>query len=125
LNVPSVARLDAARYVSNRDLATCFPDIEQIEHTEQVPATRVLAIEAAENYHGQQENAAALAASALADLEPPVRIAAADAVRHLHATSAIGALGKALQIEGDDTAREHIREAIRVLSRADSAHSAD
>ena len=34
VNVPSTARLDAARYVSNKELPTCFPAIEQIERTE-------------------------------------------------------------------------------------------
>lgn len=51
---------------------------------------------------------------------PVVRIAAADVLRWLRATGAIAALGKALQIEGDDTAREHLRESIRVLGHTDS-----
>ena len=70
---------------------------------------------AAAGYRGQKERAQALAASALADLDPTVRIAAADALRFLRATNAVAALDRALHIEGDDTAREHLREAIRVL----------
>ena len=115
LNVPSTARLDAARYVSNKELPTCFPAIEQIERTEADPSIRVLAVVAAASYRGQRERAQALAASALADLDPTVRIAAADALRLLRATNTVAALDRALHIEGDDTAREHLREAIRVL----------
>jgi HEAT repeat protein len=121
-DMPSTVRIDASRYVANRDLATCFPAIEQIERTEQDPNMRVLAVEAAANYRGQEDRAQALAASALADLDPAVRIAAADALRLLHATGTTGALGRALQVEGDDTAREHLREAIRVIQLPAPAH---
>ena len=121
-NMPSAARLDAARYVSNRELATCFPAIEQIERTEQDASVRLLAIQAAVDYRGQQDKAQSLAVAALADLDPAVRIAAADALRSLHATGAIGTLSAALQVEGDDTVREHLREAIRMLRLRDEAH---
>jgi hypothetical protein len=47
-----------------------------------------------------------------------VRIAAADALLSLHKPDAIGALNRALQVDADDTAREHIREAVRVLRLA-------
>jgi HEAT repeat protein len=115
VNVPSTARLDAARYVSNKELPTCFPAIEQIERTEADPSIRVLAVVAAASYRGQSDRAQALAVSALADLDPTVRIAAADALRFLRATGAVAALARALEIDGDDTAREHLREAIRLL----------
>lgn len=121
-NMPSLARLDAARYVSHRELATCFPAVEQIERTEQDASLRVLAIQSAALYRGQEDKAGALAVSALADLDPGVRIAAADALKSLHATSATGALNRALQVEGDDTAREHMRETIRVLGLHEPAH---
>jgi len=114
-NMPSTARLDAARYVSNKESAACFSAVEQIERTEQDPAIRVLAIESATDYRGQSDKAAALATSALTDLEPSVRIAAADALRHLRATRAIPALSRALEVDGDETAREHLRETIRLL----------
>jgi len=114
-NMPSLVRLDSARYVSHRELATCYPAIEQIEKTEQDANVRVLAIQSAALYRGQEDKAGALAVSALADLDPAVRIAAADALRSLHAAGATGPLRNALQVEGDDTAREHERETIRVL----------
>jgi HEAT repeat protein len=117
-NVPSVTRLDAARYVSHKELPTCFPAIEEIERTEQDPAVRVQAVAAAVNYRGQADKAETLAISALADLDPSVRIAAADALLSLHKPDAIGALNRALQVDADDTAREHIREAVRVLRLA-------
>jgi hypothetical protein len=122
INMPATARLDAARYVSNRELATCFPAIEQIEGSDPDPAVRVLAIQAAADYRGEEGKAAALAASALADFEPTVRIAAADALRFLRATSATRALNHALEVEGDDTVREHLREAIRVVNLPEPAH---
>jgi HEAT repeat protein len=115
-NMPSGVRLDAARYVSHRQLPGCFSAIEQIERTEQDASVRVLAVQAAASYQGQEDRAEALDASALADLDPTVRIAAADALRALHAAGATGALRAALQAEGDDTVREHLREAIRVLT---------
>jgi HEAT repeat protein len=114
-NVPSTARLDAARYVSNKSLPTCFSAVEQIAQTEQDPGIRALAIAAAVSYRGKADQAQAVAVSALTDVDPLVRIAAADALRYLRAASAIGALNHALQSEGDETAREHLREAIRVL----------
>jgi HEAT repeat protein len=122
INMPALVRLDAARYVSHRELGTCFPAVEQIERTEQDASLRVLAIQSAALYRGQGDRAQALAVSALADLDPGVRIAAADALRSLHATAATGALNRALQVEGDDTAREHMREAIRVIGLPDTAH---
>lgn len=118
VNVPSTVRLDAARYVSHKDLATCFSAVEQVERTDQDASVRVQALVDAASYRGQKDKAQALAASALSDLDPTVRIAAADALLELRATSTIKALQHALQVEGDDTAREHLREAIRVLGLA-------
>jgi HEAT repeat protein len=114
-NVPSTARLDAARYVSNKSLPTCFSAVQEIAQKEQDPSIRVLAIAAAVSYGGKPDRAQAVAVSALSDVDPSVRTAAADALLFLRATSAIGALNRALQTEGDLTAREHLREAIRVL----------
>ncbi|MGA2438682.1 MAG: HEAT repeat domain-containing protein [Acidobacteriaceae bacterium] len=122
LNVPSTARLDAARYVSNKDLPTCYSAVEQIEQTEPDASIRVQAIVTAVNYRGQSDKAQELVVSALADRDPTVRIAAADTLRSLHATSAVDALTHALQNEGDDTAREHLRAAIRALRAAGTAH---
>jgi HEAT repeat protein len=121
-NMPSVVRLDAARYVSHQALPACFSAVEQIERTEQDASVRVLAVQAAASYHGQEDRAAALDASALTDLDPTVRIAAADALRTLHAVGSTGALKAALQTEGDDTVREHLREAIRVLGLPEPGH---
>jgi HEAT repeat protein len=115
INVPSTARLDAARYVSNKSLPTCFSAVEQIAQTEQDSGIRALAIAAAVSYRGKADQAQAVAVSALTDVDPSVRIAAADALRYLRAAPAIAALNHALQSEGDETAREHLREAIRVL----------
>jgi HEAT repeat protein len=114
-NVPSTARLDAARYVSNKSLPTCFSAVQEIAQKEQDPSIRVLAIAAAVSYGGKPDRAQAVAVSALSDVDPSVRTAAADALLFLRATSAIGALNRGLQTEGDLTAREHLREAIRVL----------
>jgi HEAT repeat protein len=122
LNVPSTARLDAARYVSNKELPTCFSAVEQIEQAEQDASVRVLALEAAVNYPGQSEKTKALAVLALSDRDPTVRIAAIEALRLLHATGAVDALGRALQMEDDDTTREHLRAAIRALRAADTTH---
>jgi HEAT repeat protein len=119
VNVPSTARLDAARYVSHRELAACFPAIDQIERTDPDANVRVLAVQAAVSYRGESDKAEALAVSALTDVEPTVRIAAADALRSLRAKRAIGALEGALKIEGDETAREHLRETLRVLRLPD------
>jgi HEAT repeat protein len=121
INVPSATRLDAARYVSNKSLPTCFPAVQEIARTEQDPDIRVLAIMAAASYRGQAERAQTVAISALADVDASVRIAAADALRSLRATNAIAALNRALQSEGDETAREHMRETIRVLQLASTA----
>lgn len=115
VNMPPTARLDAARYVSHKELPTCYGAIEQIERTDQDPEIRVLALEAAASYRGKSSEAQLLAMAALADLYPEVRISAADILRSLHTTHAIPALDAALQKDVDDTAREHIREAIRVL----------
>jgi HEAT repeat protein len=121
LNVPSSARLDAARYVSNKELPTCYSAVEQIEQTDPDASIRVLAILTALNYRGQSDKAQDLVVSALTDRDPTVRIVAADALRSLHATSAVGALNHALQVESDDTAREHLRNAIRALGRDSAA----
>lgn len=118
INVPSTARLDAARYVSNKSLPTCFSAVRDVAKTDQDPAVRVQAILAASAYRGQSEGAQAVAIEALGDVDPSVRITAADTLRWLRATSSIGALNRALGSEGDETAREHIRESIRVLGLA-------
>jgi hypothetical protein len=115
INMPATARLDAARYVSHKELPTCYASIEQIERTDQDPSIRVLALESAASYRGKTSEAQSLAMAALADLYPEVRIAAADTLRVLRATHSIAALNDALQKELDDTVREHMREAIRVL----------
>jgi HEAT repeat protein len=119
LNVPATARLDAARYVSNKELSTCYPVVEQIAQTDHDASIRVLAIEAAMTYRGQSEKAQALAVSALSDSDPMVRIAAVEALRFLHATGAIAELRHALEIDVDETVREYLREAIRILSVPD------
>jgi hypothetical protein len=116
LNVPATTRLDAARYVSNKELSTCYPMVEQIAQTDHDANVRVLAIMAAVSYRGQGEKAQALTVSALSDSDPIVRIAAAEALRFMHATGALGALRHALEIDGDDTVRQYMREAIRILS---------
>ena len=121
INVPSATRMDAARYVSNKELPTCYSSVEQIEQTDQDPNIRILAIAAASNYRGQSDKAQTLAISALTDSAPMVRIAAADALRFLHATGAIDTLRHCLEIDGDDTVREYLREAIRSLTTVDRA----
>jgi HEAT repeat protein len=125
LNVPSTARLDAARYVSNKELPTCFSAVEQIEQAEQDASIRVLALETAVNYPGQSERTKALAVLALTDRDPTVRIAAIEALRFLQATGAVDALNRALQVENDDTAREHLRAAIRALRAAVAEKNAE
>jgi len=125
LNVPSTTRLDAARYVSNKELPTCFSAVEQIEQAEQDASIRVLALQAAVIYRGQGDRAQALAVLALADRDPTVRIAAVEALRLLRATGAVDALGRALQVEGDDTVREHMRSAIRDLRAAVAEKNAE
>ena len=121
VNVPSTARLDAARYVSNRGQDTCFPSVREIARTEQDATIRAQAVGAAAAYRGQADGAREVAGHALADVDPGVRITAADALRSLSATSEIGALDRALRREGDETAREHLREAARVLRLASTA----
>lgn len=118
VNQPSTARLDAARYISNKQLSDCFPAVREIARSDQDPTIRVLAITAALSYHGQSDAAQKIAAQALSDIDPTVRITAADSLRHLRATDAIPALQSGLQSEGDETTREHFREAIRVLQLA-------
>ena len=122
LNVPSTARLDAARYVSNKNLPTCYSSVEQIEQDAQSASIRILALEAAMDYRGQGDRAQALAVSALTDRDPTVRIAATEVLKSMHATGAVDAMRRAMQTEGDDTVREHLREAIRALRAADTAH---
>jgi HEAT repeat protein len=119
LNVPSTVRLDAARYVANKELSSCYPAVEQIAQTDHDASARVLAIIAAVSYRGQSDKAQALAVSALSDSDPTVRIAAADALRFQHATGALDALRHALEIDGDDTVRQYLREAIHILSAPD------
>lgn len=121
VNVPSLVRLDAARYVSNKHLATCFSAVRDIARTDQDASVRALAVQAAAAYRGQGDEAVAVAARALADVDPAVRIVAADMLRWLRATNEIGALDRALRSEGDQTVREHLREALRVLRLAGAA----
>jgi HEAT repeat protein len=122
LNVPSTTRLDAARYVSNKDLPTCFAAVEQVEQDDRDAGIRVLALATAVNYPGQSDRAQTLAISALTDRDPTVRIAAVESLRVLHATGAVDALRRALQVEGDDTTREHLRSTIPALQRTDTTH---
>jgi HEAT repeat protein len=124
VNVPSTARLDAARYVSHKQLASCFPAVREIAQNDQDADVRVQAVMAALSYRGQADGARMVAVRALNDLDPGVRIAGADALRSLRATTEIGALQNALQGEGDDTAREHLRESARVLGLAAAADAA-
>jgi HEAT repeat protein len=118
VNVPSTARLDAARYVSHKQLATCFSAVRQIAQTDQDATVRVQAVMAAVSYRGQADGARTIAVRALKDVDPTVRIAGADALVALRATSEVGSLESALPGEGDETAREHLREAVRVLRLA-------
>ncbi|HWB33661.1 MAG TPA: HEAT repeat domain-containing protein [Acidobacteriaceae bacterium] len=120
INTPATTRLDAARYVSHKGVADCYSSVEQIEHTDQDPAMRVLAISAAANYRGQEGSAVLLAGQALQDVEPTVRTAGADALHGLRAVNSIQELEQALHVESDETARGHMREAIQSL-RADQA----
>ena len=48
-------------------------------------------------------------------IDPTVRVTAADSLRSLRATDAIPALQNSLQSKGDEVAREHLRETLRVL----------
>ncbi len=125
VNVPSLTRLDAARYVSNRQLATCFPAVRDIARNDQDESVRVQAIAAAASYWGQAEGAESVAARALNDIDPAVRIAAADALRKLRATNEMAALESAMQHESDETTREHLREAVRVLKLVAAAKEAE
>ena len=77
-----------------------------------------LAIIAAVNYRGQSDAAIKIAVQALSDIDPTVRVTAADSLRSLRATDAIPALQSSLQSEGDEIAREHLRETLRVLQLA-------
>jgi hypothetical protein len=121
INVPSATRLDAARYVSNKSLPTCFPAVREIALNDQDAAVRAQAVVAAASYRGFADQAQSVAAKALNDLDPTVRITAADTLRSLRATNELGELSRALQSEGDETVREHMREAIRVLQRVAAA----
>jgi HEAT repeat protein len=121
VNVPSTARLDAARYVSNKHLATCFPAIRDIARNDPDAAVRTQAVAAAAAYRGQAEGAQAVAARALEDVDPAVRIAGADMLRWLRASEEIGAVERALRSEGDETVREHLRDTARVLRLAGAA----
>lgn len=118
VNSPPIARLDAARYISHKQLETCFPAVREIAKTDQNADVRVQAILTAARYYGQKDSAQVIAIHALNDVEPTVRTAAADALLTLQAAGAIKQLEDALQKEGDETAREHLREAIRVLRLA-------
>lgn len=118
LNVPSVTRLDAARYVSHKELAGCFSPVKDIARHDQDPAVRAQALLTAANYRGQTSSAGPLAMSSLADRDPTVRITAIDLLKQLNVTEAIGPLRDTLLSENDDTVREHLREAIRALNLA-------
>jgi HEAT repeat protein len=118
VNQPSSARLDAARYISNKQLSDCFPAVREIARNDQDATARVLAITTAVNYRGQSDGAEKIAVQALNDIDPTVRVTAADSLRSLRATDAIPALQNSLQSEGDETAREHLRETLRVLQLA-------
>jgi HEAT repeat protein len=118
VNQPSTTRLDAARYISNKQLSDCFPAVREIARNDQDANARVLAITAAVNYHGQSDGAEKIAVQALNDIDPTVRVTAVDSLRSLRATDAIPALQSSLQSEGDETAREHLRETLRVLQLA-------
>ena len=115
INQPSTVRLDAARYISNKQLPDCFPAVREIARNDQDASVRVLAITAAVSYRNQSEGAQKIAVQALNDVAPTVRIAAADSLRFLRATDAIPALQNTLESDGDETSREHLHDAIRVL----------
>jgi hypothetical protein len=118
VNIPSAVRLDATRYVSNKHLATCFPAVRDIAKTDQDATIRAQAVVVAASYRGQADKAQVVAAQALADVDPIVRIAAADTLRLLRATNEVPNLDRALRSEGDETVREHLRQAVRVLRLA-------
>jgi HEAT repeat protein len=125
VNQPSTARLDAARYISNKQLPDCFSAVREIARNDQDSSIRVLAITAALSYRNQSDGTQQIAIQALNDIDPTVRVTAADALRSLRATDAIPALKNCLQSEGDETAREHLREAIRVLQLASDQDKKD
>jgi HEAT repeat protein len=118
VNQPSTARLDAARYISNKQLSDCFPAVREIARNDQDATVRVLAITTAITYRGQSDGAEKIAVQALNDIDSTVRVTAADSLRSLRATDAIPVLQNSLQSEGDEIAREHIRETLRVLQLA-------
>jgi HEAT repeat protein len=118
VNQPSTARLDAARYISNKQLSDCFPAVREIALNDQDSTVRALAITTAVNYRSQSDGAQRIAIQALSDIDATVRITAVDALRSLRVTDAIPTLKNCLQGEGDETAREHLREAIRILQLA-------
>jgi HEAT repeat protein len=118
VNQPSTARLDAARYISNKQLPDCFTAVREIARSDQDSTVRILAITAALSYRNQSDGAQQIAIQALNDIDPTVRITAADTLRSLRDTEAIPTLKNSLQSEGDETAREHLRETIRVLQLA-------
>ena len=124
INVPSTARLDAARYVSNKLDATCFPAVRSIAHTDGDASVRAQAVVAAALYRGQAEGAQAVAVSALNDPDATVRITAADTLRRMQATGALGAVTSALAAEGDETTRAHLRQAARVLQAVSAKEGA-
>ena len=118
LNVPSTARLDAARYVSNKELPTCFPAVEQIERTEagrKHPRT-------GDHGRGQLSRAERESASPGRLGTGGSRSNGADCGGGRAAVPARnqrdGRSRPRIAIEGDDTAREHLREAIRDLRLA-------
>ena len=78
-------------------------------------AVRVQALLTAANYRGQTSSAGPLAMSALADGDPTVRITAIELLKQLNVTEATGPLPDALRSENDETVREHMREALRIL----------
>ena len=121
-NVPDATRLDAARYVSHKELSTCYSSVEEIAQRSNDPNIRILALQTAATYRGQADKANALLVSALSDRDPAVRVAAADTLRLEKVASAIDALARALPLEGDAVTRDHLREAIRALQASSSAH---
>ena len=124
INVPSTARLDAARYVSNKLDATCFPAVSAIAAGDGDAGVRAQAVVAAASYRGQAEGAQTVATQALNDGDAGVRLTAADALRRMRAVDSLGALRSALSGEGDETVRAHLREAVRVVQAASAAASA-
>jgi hypothetical protein len=56
------------------------------------------------------------------ELDLHLLVIRARAAVRLHAAGATGALDQALQVGGDDAAREHLHEAIRVINRPEPVH---